>query len=482
MTNAKEIAIQHTHHWEQSRYSRFLQDSNSEELLRTQVPFYFAVEAFPQLLLKLASLMTNAEARLFIVENIWEEHGQGDSDKFHTKSFIRHLDALGFSGDFITNPFVTKWVKELFELNNPKDLFHSLAAIEYMYAVISEDIATKLNSLSLLNEQDHYSKHSVLDWSHGEEILTAMALCNIDFDESAFRQAQYSFIQLFSHLSVITDNELARIVRTTPAGFLYSRESTNIIDEVLKGAKADLNILTICSGGEVPLHYLSKSNVLNVKAFDANPAQLEITALKAQGETNRQQGRFEFIFDWVRDTFMDGNKNTIIDCFKTDPSLLMYTVDTAFEQRVLNALFSDEATKYSATPFNDHFKEVYTKMVNRAITGIDIHPNTMNILFGYINSQQPIDTDNLVLSQSTAQEAVLSGDFDVIDLSNIGDWMPLTTFTSLVELSFNQLSTGGMIVLRRLLGDYSLLQLPYKHIAALHDETDFYSETVVITK
>jgi hypothetical protein len=36
--------------------------------------------------------------------------------------------------------------------------------------------------------------------------------------------------------------------------------------------------------------------------------------------------------------------------------------------------------------------------------------------------------------------------------------------------------------MRRLLGDYSLMDLPVGRITPLYDETGFYSETVVISK
>ncbi len=96
---AKEITQDSNIVWQGSKYLTFLAKANREELQRSQVPFYYAVEAFPLLLLKLASQITNEGARYLIVENIWEEHGQGDQNKFHTQTFKTHLAALGFNGE-----------------------------------------------------------------------------------------------------------------------------------------------------------------------------------------------------------------------------------------------------------------------------------------------------------------------------------------------------------------------------------------------
>ena len=60
--------------------------------------------------------------------------------------------------------------------------------------------------------------------------------------------------------------------------------------------------------------------------------------------------------------------------------------------------------------------------------------------------------------------------------------MPLTDFQQLVRQAFGRLHNNGRLVLRRLLGDYSLMDLPVGRIIPLYDETGFYSETVVISK
>lgn len=87
------------------------------------------------------------------------------------------------------------------------------------------------------------------------------------------------------------------------------------------------------------------------------------------------------------------------------------------------------------------------------------------------------------LHNQNAETVLLNtGKFHLIDLSNIGDWMPFTDFQRLILQAFDQLHQNGRLVLRRLLGDYSLMDLTVGHIIPLYDETGFYTETVMIQK
>lgn len=485
---AKAITILSKKIWQSSEYFTFVQLSNRQEFLNSQVPFYYAVEAFPLLLLKLASQIVDEEARYLVVENIWQEHGQGDPTKYHTSTFKQHLKALGHEGKMFKNPFITSWLERLFELNSLEEQFHHLAAIEYMYAVISETIAAKLQASTLLCEQEHYTLHCVLDWSHGEDLLTSMDRCNIPFDQQVFKQAQNEFIQLFTQMASITESSLATIQQSLPVRFYYSRESPNVIDEVIESiCRPDLKVLCVCSGGENPIHYLSKPSVSNVSAFDMNSAQLSVCRNKIMGQVNDvANGRFEYLFSCVRQYFIFQDRNNIVEYFSRNPELLDYAIEQIFNDHVLTALFGQEATKYSEKKFTDHFKQVYRKMMVEVMSRKEIHQNTKNVLFGepIVAARQAasrIQTD-LTLIHDCAYSAVNGNSFDIIDLSNIGDWMQYEQFLELLKLAYQQLNIGGRLILRRLLGDYCLQELPFAEVISLDDETGFYLETVLVKK
>ncbi|WP_157964748.1 iron-containing redox enzyme family protein [Algibacillus agarilyticus] len=488
MHNAEQITLDSKVDWEKSRYYHFLQVCTREELLRSQVPFYQAVASFSQLLLKLASQISDINARLLIIENIWEEHGCGDANQFHTSTFRQHLDALGFDGEMQQNPFVEQWLNELFALNSLSEQFHALAAIECLYAIIADDIAARLNSMTLLAKQTHYSLHSEIDLSHGAELLMSMKQCGIKFEADLFKQAQWRFIELFSALVMVTDHELDKVKETTPIAFYHSRESCNVIDQVVSACCAEeLNVLTTCSGGENPMHYLSIAKVAKVTAFDLNEHQLALCRQKLNGNVQFESGRFEFIFAWVRAFFINSQQqNRMKETYLAQPELLKYVIELAFDDRVLNALFTEQATQYSSVSFHSYFKHVYAQMLNEAINNKCVHPNTLNVLFGDLIYNADLNKDlaskKLSLVHATAQVAIQQDLFDIIDLSNIGDWMPFSTFNALVKRALLQLKSGGKLILRRLIGDYKLIDLPYSSIRVLNDNTGFYSETVVISK
>ena len=491
---AKEITQDSNIVWQGSKYLTFLAKANKEELLRSQIPFYYAVEAFPLLLLKLASQITNEGARYMIVENIWEEHGQGDQNKFHTQTFKTHLAALGFNGEYFKNPIVTKWLDNLFRIESLSDLFHELSAIEYMYAVISESISINLDRVDLLCEQEHYLNHSELDWSHGEDILISMNKCGIDFNKTTFKRAQLDFINLFAKLAVPTLKETTHAKNTLPVNFYHTREAPNVISEVMGSfhIKSDIDVLTICSGGENVIHYLAHDNVSTITAFDMNKAQLEVCQQKlspSDKSPQNQIGRFEYLFELVREYFINTkNELTIVQDYAVSCDALNYVIDLVFDNRILTTLFSDEATKYSKQSFSEHFKLTYAKMLNDIIDKNITNTNSDNVILGtnitdeFTTLFNRDNTSITYLNQSAETVMSRAGKFHLIDLSNIGDWMPLTDFQQLVRQAFGRLHNNGRLVLRRLLGDYSLMDLPVGRITSLYDETGFYSETVVISK
>jgi hypothetical protein len=491
---AEDITQESNIVWQNSKYLGFLANASRDELLRSQIPFYYAVEAFPLLLLKLASQITHSDARCLIVENIWEEHGQGDHNKFHTNTFNTHLRALGFDGKHVKNPFISRWIDDLYSVDSLADLYHQLAAIEYMYAVISASISSSLHNIDLLCEQVHYLNHSELDWSHGEDILISMKQSGIDFNRVKFKNAQSRFINLFSKMAVPTLKETAHAKNTLAINFYHTREAPNVVTDVMSSftGRCDINVLTVCSGGENIIHYLSHDCVSSITAFDMNKAQVDVCRQKLssmQPTEHFEMGRFEYLFALVREYFINyKSEQTIVQDYALSKDSLNYVIELVFDNPILSALFSDEATKYSKHSFSEHFKKTYEKML------CDIHDknitnkNSENVILGtalkYDYAPKRNDNNPTITYLNQRAETVLSqgSKFDLIDLSNIGDWMPYSDFQCLILKAFDQLHNNGRLVLRRLLGDYSLMELGVGQAFPLYDETGFYSETVIIKK
>lgn len=73
-----------------------LQDGefSKEDFVETQIQFFNAVVFFSRPMATLAAKIPAPELRMEILRNVWEEHGEGDPDKGHGKTFISLLSRL----------------------------------------------------------------------------------------------------------------------------------------------------------------------------------------------------------------------------------------------------------------------------------------------------------------------------------------------------------------------------------------------------
>lgn len=474
--------------WENSLYFKFLQTCNKEEFLQSQIPFYYAVQAFPQMLLKLASLIETSEERLLVMENLWEEHGNGDSNGFHTTTFKKHLEVL--SEDEITlfkNPFVTEWVHSILDKNySIAQLGSCLAGIEYMYAVISEDIATFIDTLNLNENSVHYTKHSKLDWSHGQELLDVVNNCGFEVDNNAFSSAQQDFIELFEKLTSPTEIELNNIAKL-PIAFFYSREDSNVELQALNSLnRNNVDILTVCSGGEHILNYIKEyKGQANIDILDINENQIQVFKNKLYNQKQDVVGKFEFFFDRLRHMLYGSDRSKETPYYiSMNKDKLRYLVEILFSRKNLNIVFTDNATKYSSSDFAEHFYYAFINSLEIA------NVNAMNVffnspIFGELNLDNPAEIEkhfNYIVSDFN--EFTFTKQYDLIDLSNVGDWMPLEEYQIVIQNARNSLNKGGILIVRKLLGDYKLISLldDFENVKFCNDMTSFYSETYIAIK
>jgi len=452
--------------------------------------------------------------------------GQG-TQLFHTSTFKTHLSALGWEGSHLEHcPFVHDWIERLFNLDCPQQLFLSLAAVEYFYAVISETITETLAKHDLLCEQHHYEKHSELDWEHGRELLEAMVHAGHEFDKDVFDHAQQDFLHLFDSLAFPTLKEMEMLRQTQPIAFYHTREDQGVLDEALELVRETrssctfhsnesrsldkLSVLLTCSGGEHVLHCLARSELISsITALDVNPKQIELCQeklenLKTSYDLNfkdvplsHQQsalGRFEFLFSWIRQylTRLEGNGHRSSWLSSVTDAHLKYIVGRVFSNDVLEAVFTKDATMYTTASFADHFVTVLQSLLRE----LDHSPMARNIFLGepfpYPAEIRSALRDQRVRVQyicSHIQEFDFGSGYDLIDLSNVGDWLPLESFREIVQRAVAALTPGGTLILRRLLGDYDLVSDVLKpctsslcSIRHVDDRTHFYSQTVIAAK
>jgi S-adenosylmethionine-diacylglycerol 3-amino-3-carboxypropyl transferase len=402
-----------------------------------------------------------------------------------------------------------------------------------MYAVVCETITETLGRHELLCEQHHYEKHSELDWEHGRELIEAMLQAGHEFQQSFFDRAQKEFLDLFDSLAFPTVHEMKELKESQPIAFYYTREDQAVLDEALQVMQdvqlekskplENLSVLLTCSGGEHVFHCLAKTGIISsITAVDVNPEQLRVCQEKLKTMANnfmknsggimqsplspQQQaalGRFEFLFAWIREYLAllwrnkasaapDGHdwRSNVTDAH------LNYIVGRVFSNEVLEATFTAQATMYTTASFADHFVNVLRSLLQE----LDQSPMARNIFLG-----EPLPTPP-ELAEGLKQEVLplnymcssiegfdFKPGFDLIDLSNVGDWLPLQDLREVVRRAVAALTPGGALILRRLLGDYDIMEDVFKDMDGTEgrsictlrqakDRTYFYSQTVIAVK
>ena len=511
MSELKQWAINVTlnNGWQDHKFHDFLSKSNQVEFLNSQIPFFYAVQAFPRALAKLASLIETNEDRLLVIDNLYEEHGQGDVNKFHTSTFKEFLNSLGWDKLHIENPWVTEWISNILSKNLTASEYAAyLSGIEYAYAPISKTISDHILTLELISPQHHYGVHAELDWIHGDELLQVASNISNDYDiiKKSFILAQKEFLYLYNHLIIPTAHQMKEINKE-PISFYYTREDSNpellAVSKVLNSINKAPTVLMIGSGGETLIDMLCFKDSLNIDVIDMNKNQidlckskiLELLSGKVYSNSNEEfLGKFEQVFKLIRDFFGyndDGDEDLLSTYIKNSDigkSKLKYIVQYLFSNENLTHVFGERATIFSSESFSDHFYNVFikscelrdshlvtTKNIQNIIDGLDIQPS--KFMFESFNRYYQRHVLNYHISNF--ENLDVNKTYDIISISNIGDWMPLEEYRGLIKKLKTKLNYKGYIIARKLLGDYNLEDLlleanltPIK----LEDRTYFYSE------
>ena len=157
-------------------FSRLLDGSMSFELFKSsQANFYSAVFYFSRPMFLLCSRMENYADRLIILENIQDEHGNGDIKDSNGETYKKYLLKLGVNKKDINKTFNHSAVSNFYsiidktvESDNIETAIAMFGIIEDRYTEISSTIATSLINNNWLKEDQlsHYKIHEKLDTYH----------------------------------------------------------------------------------------------------------------------------------------------------------------------------------------------------------------------------------------------------------------------------------------------------------------------------
>ncbi len=334
--------------------------------------------------------------------------------------------------------------------------------------------------------------------------------------------------------------------------FSQVREDPLVDLAVVEGLGRPARVLVVASGGCTVLGLLGHEAVAHVRAVDPNPAQLHLVALRlatalhlslSEGEAllgladgdraalydrlrphlppdtrawwdarpdqvawglNRV-GRFEALF---RELAAEVRAATGLDPLEAPIEAAAHPAwrpafERVFERERLSRIFGPAAVDYSMDrSFGEHFAAVFAQAAARfqpaenhfwqQVWGDDYGPSSAGRPPAFTPEGHAAlrhrSADDLTLQLARFEEALAHGPYDLIQTSNISDWMPVPDLLALLDRVAEALAPGGAWLGRRLNGDHDLQALAAARFdvdpdlcASLwaRDRSFFYREVVV---
>jgi len=269
--------------------------------------------------------------------------------------------------------------------------------------------------------------------------------------------------------------------------FAVVREDPEIIIPIIE-SKNIKKILMLASGGCTALSYKSYNPNLDITLFDMNEHQIQL--VKDKIVSLKDKNNFNSLFNINTDNELGlnncGNFETL---FK---GLRNFIYDFVISQNELSILFSDEAInkedflkalfnhKYWKVAFETYFSDTllvamfgkdaiqhapknsypsyFQKMIEKGLKRDDFKNNYFltHILFGKYTINRPLYLKNIPKNMSFnfhlgfIHDIKNINEFDMIDLSNIFDWMNLSDVMKIINLLKSKMKKNSIIVYRQL--------------------------------
>ncbi|MBX3470628.1 MAG: DUF3419 family protein [Planctomycetes bacterium] len=234
--------------------------------------------------------------------------------------------------------------------------------------------------------------------------------------------------------------------------------------------------------------------------WDARPAQV------AQGVL--QAGRFEALF---RELAAEFDRDGLAPLARPDEALACprwrERFERVFERERLAETFGRAAVDYSMErSFGDHFADVFARALRRWPAAGGENPFLRQVWEGRYRADLPGGLpdwlaephglarrpERLRLRAGRLLEALpglrAEGAYDLVQTSNVSDWLPPPALEALIDAAAGALAPGGALLMRRLNGDHDLRALVARRLVVDPAECErlrdldrsfFYREVVV---
>lgn len=150
---------------------------------RTQEQFFFAVTFFPRPMAALVGRIPDPRARLDILHNLVEEHGEFQEEQFHHNTFQRFLRLLGSVPEEVERqppwPALRAFNSVLTSacvLDELEVGVGCMGIIEHAFAEISAQIGRSVVERGWVKPDElvHYALHAQIDERHAEEFFAVV--------------------------------------------------------------------------------------------------------------------------------------------------------------------------------------------------------------------------------------------------------------------------------------------------------------------
>ncbi len=149
----------------------------------SQEQFYHAVNFFPRPMAALIARIPSARARMDILHNLVEEHGEFNEQAFHCTTFKRFLASLEGSEDCQPTPLISPAVHAFNNvlmgtcaLDELETAIACMGMIEFTFAQISARIAEAVVQRGWVqaNKLVHYKLHAKIDERHADDFFAVI--------------------------------------------------------------------------------------------------------------------------------------------------------------------------------------------------------------------------------------------------------------------------------------------------------------------
>src|ERR1051326_498389 len=215
VTDCAQRALQKCGIW-QNPYLQSLRDGSMtlDNFRRSQEQFFFAVSFFPRPMAALVGRIPNLKARLDILHNLVEEHGEFQEKAFHHTTFQQFLRSIGSDPEKLESVPLHAALRAFNSVLTCACVLDELEVgvacmgiIEYAFAGISATIGQAVVQSGWVRQQNlvHYALHAEIDERHAEEFFAVIEPKWDDparryFIEQGLELGAYAFNRLYSDL------------------------------------------------------------------------------------------------------------------------------------------------------------------------------------------------------------------------------------------------------------------------------------------